>query len=61
MKLLLVLLALASSLGYYLILALCPAWLAGHVAGLPAAIVLALAAMLALCLIATFYGRGTQE
>ncbi|QEL56696.1 hypothetical protein [Chromobacterium paludis] len=60
MKSLLVLLAAAVCLGYYLILAWRPAWLAASLGGLPASIVLALAAMLLFCLIAAVYSRGER-
>ncbi|WP_434632789.1 hypothetical protein [Chromobacterium sp. CV08] len=52
-----VLTAAAACLGYYLILALRPAWLAVRLAGVPASIALALAAMLLFCLIAARHGR----
>ncbi|WP_199153830.1 hypothetical protein [Chromobacterium sp. ASV23] len=61
MKLLLVCLATAVCLGYYLILALRPQWLAISLAGVPASIALALAAMLLFCLIATLYGYLRRE
>ncbi|OHX12749.1 hypothetical protein [Chromobacterium sphagni] len=53
-------LTIACCLGYYLILALRPSWLAGRLAGLPASILLALSLLLLFCLIAARHGRSSD-
>ena len=58
---LLVLLTIAACLGYYLILAARPGWLAGRLAGLPVSVLLALALLLLFCLIAALHGGSRAE